>query len=113
VKQIAKTLVILIVPLLMAGCEENDNGNGDEPANNEVWMENLAFVPATRTVTVGTTVVWVNRDNVLHNVTSSEFSSSGNMARGATHSVTFDEAGSYDYVCTLHPGMDGTIVVEE
>ena len=112
-KQIVKGLIFVIIPLSFSACEENGaNGNGlDDPAHYEVFMQNLSFVPETRTVTVGTTVVWINKDDVLHNVTSTEFQSSQNLARGANHSVTFNEVGSYDYECTLHPGMTGTIVV--
>ena len=74
-------------------------------------MQNIAFVPETRTVKVATTVVWINKNNVPHNVISTEFQSSGNLAQGATHSVTFNEQGAFDYVCPLHPGMEGIIVV--
>jgi len=112
-KNTLRILILLIASLFFSSCEENGaNGNGDDqPADHEVWMQNLAFVPGTRTITAGTTVVWINKDNVLHNVTSTEFQSSGNLAQGATHSITFDEQGAFDYVCTLHPGMEGTIVV--
>jgi plastocyanin len=113
VKRLTKTLFFLVVLLLAAGCEENGTNGNDVPADNEVWMQNMAFVPGTRTVSVGTTVVWINKDNVLHNVTSTQFTSSGNLALGATHSVTFDEAGNYEYNCTLHPGMEGIIRVED
>ena len=105
--------LILIATLSILGCEENGtNGNGDDgPAANEVWMQNIAFVPETLTVAAGTTVTWINKDDVLHNVTAEGFTSSNNFGEGETYSYTFDQAGTFDYECTLHPGMEGTIVV--
>ena len=49
-----------------------------------------------------------------HDVTADSFSSGdpGAMGGGATFEHTFEEAGTFDYVCTVHPGMEGTVVVE-
>ncbi|MFO7935946.1 MAG: cupredoxin domain-containing protein [Bacteroidales bacterium] len=111
-KQNRILILILITTLLIMGCEENGtNGNDDGPAANEVWMQNIAFVPETLTVAAGTTVSWINKDDVLHNVTAEGFTSSTNLGEGETYSYTFDQAGTFDYECTLHPGMEGTIVV--
>ncbi|HVM90550.1 MAG TPA: plastocyanin/azurin family copper-binding protein [Verrucomicrobiae bacterium] len=68
------------------------------------------FVPTTDTVKVGTTVTWVNRDTMVHNVTGTGFSS-GDIQPGASWSHTFGSTGSYDYHCTIHPTMQGTINV--
>ena len=79
---------------------------------------NKCFIPASVTVNVGDTVEWHNADTAAHTVTSGspadgpsgEFDSSLFMA-GATFDVTFDEAGSYDYFCMVHPWMVGNVKV--
>ena len=68
------------------------------------------FVPTTDTVKTGTTVVWTNRDNMVHNVVGSNFNS-GDIQPGASYSHQFNTAGSFDYSCTIHPAMQGTINV--
>lgn len=85
------------------GCEDN----------------NECFQPDTATVGVGGTVTWTNDDTAAHTVTSGTatdgpdgtFDSSIIMA-GKTFSNTFDEAGTYDYFCVVHPWMTGKVVVE-
>lgn len=77
----------------------------------EVIIDDLRFNPTTLEVPVGTTVVWTNRDNTEHTVTADTFDS-GEMVPNAEFTHTFDEKGEYDYSCTLHPQMQGTIVVE-
>lgn len=76
-----------------------------------VSMKDFAFSPATIKIPAGATVRWTNNDSVAHNVTSKSFDS-GNLDGGRSFSYTFTKAGSYDYVCTYHPGMSGTVVVE-
>jgi plastocyanin len=68
------------------------------------------FSPATLTVPVGTTVVWTNRGS-QHTVTASGTFDSGVLRSSATFSHTFTAPGTYRYVCQLHNGMSGTIVV--
>jgi plastocyanin len=134
---LAMLLACLALGLMVAACGDDDDddggGNGaattEEPAGgggdddaggggggggSEVSMEGIAFEPAEVTVAVGDTVTWTNNDSVAHDVTADSFSSGepGGMAGGDTFEHTFEEAGSFDYVCTVHPGMDGTVVVE-
>jgi plastocyanin len=69
------------------------------------------FTPATLNVAVGTTVVWTNRGGSKHTVTATGVFDSGVLSPGATFSFTFATPGTYRYVCEIHGGMTGTIVV--
>ena len=70
------------------------------------------FVPATFTVKAGQAVTWANKDGSTHTVTSTpgtQFDKT--LAAGDTFKFTFAQAGTYQYYCTIHPWMKGTIVV--
>ena len=79
----------------------------------QVTILNYKFDPEVLTVPAGTTVTWVNKDEVPHTVASSDkrFPSSSGLDTGEAYSYTFTTPGSYGYYCTLHPFMKGTIVV--
>ncbi|MGN6334854.1 cupredoxin domain-containing protein [Mycobacterium sp.] len=79
---------------------------------NQVTIDGFAFEPASLTVTAGTTVTWTNRDEEPHTVAASDgsFHSPG-MGTGGTFTHTFSGAGTFDYVCSIHPMMHGTVVV--
>jgi plastocyanin len=128
---LAMLLACLALGLVVAGCggDDDDDGGGggaattEQPADeggggggggSEVSMEGIQFQPAELAVGVGDTVTWTNNDSVGHDVTADAFSSGepGGMAQGDTFEHTFDEAGTFDYVCTVHPGMEGSVVVE-
>jgi plastocyanin len=96
------------------GGPDEEGGGGGGGGGTEVSMEGIAFEPAEATVSAGDTVTWVNNDSVGHDVTADSFSSGdpGGMANGDTFEHTFEEAGTFDYVCTVHPGMEGSVVVE-
>jgi plastocyanin len=81
-------------------------------AGDQVSIDNFAFAPTTLTIKVGSTVTWTNRDEEPHTVAASDgsFHSPG-MGTGATFSHTFPAAGRFDYVCSIHPMMHGTVVV--
>jgi plastocyanin len=78
---------------------------------NQVTIDGFAFEPASLTVTAGTTVTWTNRDEEPHTVAASDgsFHSPG-MGTGGTFTHTFSAAGTFDYVCSIHPMMHGTVV---
>jgi plastocyanin len=78
-----------------------------------VAIEEFAFQPATVTVKAGQEVTWTNHDPAEHTVTQEGGGfDSGTMAAGATFKTTFDQPGEYRYICKLHPGMKGRVVVE-
>jgi plastocyanin len=124
-------LLIACLALVAAGCGDDDDDEGgggggggattEEQAapeasggGTEVSMENIEFKPADVTVKAGDTVTWVNDDSVGHDVTGDDFKSGdpGAMKSGDTFEHTFDAAGTFDYVCTVHPGMEGSVTVE-
>ena len=70
-----------------------------------------AFEPSDIEVQPGTEVQWENTGNSTHTVTFEDGEDSGNLDSGATYSRTFDESGDYPYVCSIHPGMAGTVSV--
>jgi plastocyanin len=100
------------------GGGDDDGGGGDSDDGGgggaEVSLDGIAFNPSDVSVGVGDTVTWTNNESVEHDVTADSFSSGdpGGMMSGDTFEHTFEEAGSFDYVCTVHPGMEGTVTVE-
>jgi plastocyanin len=102
-------IILLVVGLLVSnGCKKESS-----VSTNQVTMQNIAFNPNSITVSKNTTVTWTNNDNMTHNVTSnSGLFSSGNIAPGGTYSFQFTATGTYPYHCTIHAGMNGTVIVQ-
>lgn len=84
---------------------------------NKVTYKDFEVVQKTIKVKKGTTVTWTNKDNAKHDVTpvnpTDEFKTSELFGKGETYTVTFNTVGSYDYFCSPHPYMKGTIEVIE
>jgi plastocyanin len=79
-----------------------------------VEMRNTAFNPGVIQVSPGATVTFTNSDGFNHNVTfaSASVTSIGDFATGSRTAVMPTAAGSYDYHCTIHPGMTGSVQVQ-
>jgi plastocyanin len=78
----------------------------------DVVVDNFSFAPATASVPVGSTITWTNRDDVPHNIVSTEQKfKSPVLDTDEQFSHRFDAAGSYKYFCSIHPKMTGRIVV--
>jgi plastocyanin len=77
-------------------------------------IHNFTFTPQTLTVKAGTTVTWINKDDIPHGIASSNnaFKKSGALDTDDSYSFTFTTPGTYQYFCYLHPNMVGSIVVE-
>jgi plastocyanin len=95
-----------------------DNGGtsaGGGGGGKEVDMKDIKFNPGNVKIKPGGKVTWVNHDSVGHDVTSDGFSSGspGGIDNGASFSHTFKKAGTYKYVCSVHPGMEGEVVVKK
>jgi plastocyanin len=81
-------------------------------AQRTVTIEAVQFEPATITVARGDTVSWINKDPFPHTVTDRGVFDSGEIAAGKSWKWTARKAGVYDYVCTLHPTMKGSVTVK-
>ena len=125
---------IVVCGLVAAGCGSSNSSSSNTQTQKAppaapaapkkagktvaVAQKNIAFVPSSVSVAKGTTVKWTNQDSVNHDVTKKsgpgpDFSSGqGNLARGASYQQTFNTSGTINYVCTVHPGMAGTITVK-
>ncbi len=99
---IIKSDVIMPTKVSRPGCEEIDR----------------CYVPSLIVVEKGKQVTWVNEDSAFHSVTSGSYDSptnifdSGYLDPYESYSITFDETGTFDYFCTLHPWMQGQVLVE-
>jgi len=84
-----------------------------EQAAAAVAIDNFTFNPQRITVKAGTTVTWTNNDDIPHAVAASDRSfKSKVLDAGDSYAFTFVTPGNYQYFCSLHPHMTGTIVVE-
>ncbi len=83
-------------------------------APGTVRIDNFTFNPPQLTVKAGTTVTWVNKDDIPHGIASSSnaFVKSKALDTDDSYSFTFTTPGTYAYFCYIHPHMTGTIVVE-
>ena len=86
-------------------------GAGGKPATHTITIEAVAYQPASLVVRRGDTVVWVNKDPYPHTVTAAGVFDSRNIAGGASWRYVARVAGSFAYICTLHPNMKGTLTV--
>ncbi|MGH7623106.1 MAG: plastocyanin/azurin family copper-binding protein, partial [Gemmatimonadaceae bacterium] len=80
---------------------------------NQIGIDNFAFDPKVATVAPGTTVTWVNRDDVAHRIKSADdkFAPSPLLDTKGVYSVRLPNRGEYSYFCSLHPTMTGKVVV--
>jgi plastocyanin len=96
------------------------SGGATAGANGKnVVMKDISFKPSSVTVPKGGSVTWTNEDTVGHDVTkisgpgpSFKSGTAGGLNGGDTYKQTFTKAGTVKYVCTVHPGMEGTVVVK-
>jgi plastocyanin len=81
-------------------------------SSDTIRIVNLTYDPLQLDVAAGTTVTWVNEDQVAHTSTSSDgLFDTGTIAAGESAEITFDETGTFRYVCAFHAGMVATVVV--
>jgi plastocyanin len=113
ISRLGPVALVGCLALVLGACGVGDASTAEtshHPAGPTVTIEDMAFEPETLTVEAGETVTWMWRDGVIgHDVAGDDFESEV-MSEG-TFSYRFDEPGSYEYVCTLHPNMTGTIEV--
>ena len=106
----APPAVVTAAPTLAPTAEPTVNPGG--PTASVSIFDN-GFTQANLTIAKGTTVTWTNTGQRAHTVTSGAggFGSDGVLASGKTYAHTFDSAGSFAYICTIHTAMQGTVTV--
>jgi plastocyanin len=84
-----------------------------QDSTNSITIDNFTFTPPEITVAVGTTVKWVNHDDIPHSVVNKDkvFRSKA-LDTDDSFSYTFASAGTFEYFCGLHPHMTGKIIVK-
>ena len=81
-------------------------------------IEDICYIPSNIVVEKGKSVTWLNEDSSFHSVTSgfypepSGLFDSGHLDPYQSYTLSFDETGTYDYFCTLHPWMFAQVIVE-
>lgn len=132
------TLLLALLALAVAGCgssgtksssssdtssggssssSSSSSGGAAAPASSagalSIKMQSIQFAPKDQAVKVGQTVKWQNDDSVTHNVTAQSGASfkSKDFGQGGTYTFKPTKAGTITYVCTIHPGMTGTLKV--
>jgi len=113
----AALLVGSVVGLTRSRDEGGEAAQPEQAAGEAVTaveIVDFSFGPKEATVAVGDTLTWTNADSATHTVTGkeNEILMSDDLEMDATYEVTFEEAGTFEYVCKFHPNMQGTITVE-
>ncbi len=95
----------------IAGEMKNDDSTSSK--QNRIEIKDFAFNPQTITVKSGETVTWINRDEEPHTIVSvgKQFKKSTALDTDQEFTLTVGAPGTYDYFCSVHPKMTGTIVV--
>jgi plastocyanin len=84
-----------------------------QDATDVITIDNFTFTPKELTVAVGTTVKWVNHDDIPHTVVEKKTTfRSKALDTDDSYSFTFTSAGTFDYFCGLHPHMVGQVIVK-
>jgi len=94
--------------------QDNNVVTASNPQNYAINISNFAFNPAEVTINKGDSVSWLNSDSSQHIVVSDTAGlfDSGLLAKGASFQHIFNEAGTYNYHCSVHPSMTGKIIVQ-
>jgi len=123
-------IIVACFTILLASCSNTggygtDANNGNEYGSSAkkeamqdaenttttVTIQNFAFSPSVVTISAGDTLVFINKDGAPHNATADTFKTA-TLNKGESGSITIADAGTYEYICSIHPSMKGTIIVK-
>jgi plastocyanin len=109
----ARTIALAVIGFSLLGFS-GGSATGENPAAQQVTIDNFSFAPATLTVPAGTEVTWVNHDDIPHTVVSDDKSTFKSRALDTDEkfSFKFDKPGTYPYFCSIHPKMTARIIVQ-
>lgn len=95
------------------GCGDDESAGGGDAAT-AVTIQDFAFMPRDITVQAGAEITWTNEDSADHTATADdpEVFDTGTIAEDGEGTATLDAPGTFQYICTIHPSMKGSITVE-
>lgn len=97
---------------MMGGRDRGNETRGTASGQGEVRIVDFDYEPSVLEVTRGTVVKWTNEDSAPHTATTNDDTfDTGRLDKGESSEITLDAPGTYDYICTYHPYMEGSIVV--
>src|SRR5829696_5633531 len=111
---VALSFLALLVVVPVAGAQESQDmmGQSTTPKMWSVDIEDFDFDPADVAIQPGDTIMWVNRGNTPHTVTSDDGQFDSEVLNpGESFMFTFPEAGTFNYHCEIHPFMTGSVTV--
>jgi plastocyanin len=104
--------VAALAALVAAGCGSAGVSGPAEKTTEVTMAKSYRFDPERIEIRAGQTVTWTNEDNFTHTV-QVEGQGDHKVEQGESVSITFDEPGTYQYVCTLHAlDMEGEVIVK-
>ncbi len=112
----ARALLTLTAAALLAGCGSSSDSDSEPdappaaPASARVEIKDFKFVPERVTVKAGAKVTFTNADRAPHTATMKPAFDTGVLRKDEAKAVTITKAGTYAYICDLHPYMKATIV---
>ncbi len=87
--------------------------HAEAAGSTRITMKDFMFSPVPLTVHAGSTVTWTNLDAEPHTaVSDTGLFRSGAMDTNESFSFKFDKPGAYRFICSIHPRMVGTIIVQ-
>jgi plastocyanin len=97
----------------MGSAQAMDQAKDQKGGAHEVNIDNFSFAPMEMTISAGSQVTWINKDDVPHTVVSvdHQFKSKA-LDTDEKFSFTFSNPGTYEYFCSVHPKMTGKIIVK-
>jgi len=115
-------LAAVAATLIVASCGSSGGSGDSDPADSvatagggQVGIKGSRFDPLDVTISAGESVTFTNNDPFAHTVTSNDSSplefDSDRFSDGETFVVTFDDAGTYEYFCQIHPTMRAAVTV--
>lgn len=110
-RKVAIITAILIMSGLAIGSGESFTST-DDPEAATVLIKDFAFHPQTLMVEAGAIVTWLNGDSAPHRIKFPDFESR-TLNKGDTFTHAFNSTGTLGYICSFHPSMRGTVVVQE
>lgn len=112
-RRLFTTFIALTAAVGLVACEGSGGGIADEDAvaTTEVSVVDNRFEPGVIEVSPGDTVTWTWEGSAPHDVDGESFQSE--VQTSGTFEHTFDEAGEYEYICNIHSGMTGMVIVSD